>query len=47
MLINQLIKNIKKFQEFTKYIDNEVDSLKISFVKNKRQIELFYLWYER
>jgi hypothetical protein len=36
---------IKKFVEFTKYLDQEVDSLKISLVKDKRKIELLYLWY--
>jgi hypothetical protein len=32
---------VKKFQEFTKYIDHEVDSLKISFVKNKSKSNYF------
>ncbi|MDG2431311.1 hypothetical protein [Flavobacterium sp.] len=32
---------IKKFKEFTKYIDQEVDSLKISFVRNKSKSNYF------
>jgi hypothetical protein len=33
MLTSQLIKNIiREFKEFTKYIDKEADSLKISFL---------------
>ena len=35
------INTVKKFKEFTEYIDQEVDSLKISFVKNKSKSNYF------